>query len=271
MADGCKPIGGVGNAVKKFWTDEIQYLFDLNGYIVFENHFTQHKIEQLKQKLIEIDDLKSLPEPLTYGKPKTERVSYISNIAEASSAFRDIIKDKCINEVMRNTMGGYYRFNHSYAISHGLGGYTTMHMGGAPLHPKAIYTVQSGTIFSSLMKAVIPLENHTESDGCFCVVPGSHKANFKYGNEFNLRHPKDHPNCTPLAAKPGDLIIFTEALQHGGLENVSGRIRRTIYYCYSLGNVIDWGGDLRLSCSTNLINDSDDTIREIVSLKGRIK
>ena len=257
--------------MKKFWTDEVEYLFDLNGFVVFKNYFAQEKITKLTQELIALDGLEVLPNPLVYGKAKTEQLSYISNIAEASSTFRDIIKDEGLNEVMHNTMGGYYRFNHSYAISHGLGGYTTMHMGGAPLHPKAIYTVQSGSIFSSLTKVVIPLENHTESDGCFCVVPGSHKSNFQFGNEFNLQHPKDHPYCTALPAEPGDMIIFTEALQHGGLENISGRKRRTIYYCFSLGNAVDWGGDLGPFCSDDLINNSDDTIRDIVSIKGRIK
>ena len=254
----------------KYWTRELEYLFDLNGYVVISNYFSADTVDQLKETLVRMENIEHLPEPLVHGKPKTDNTAYISNIAEAGPAFTSIIKDPCINEIINAVMGGYYRFNHSYAISHGLGGHTTMHMGGSPIHPKANYLVHGNQIFSSLTKAVIPLDNHTVDDGCFCVVPGSHKSNFDYGDTFNRKHPREHPSCKALPAKPGDLIIFTEALQHGGLENISGRIRRTIFYCYSLGNVVDWGGDLGLVCSKNLMTISDREIRDIVALKGRL-
>ena len=254
----------------KYWTQELEYLFDLNGYVVIPDYFSANTIIGLREALIGLEALEYLPEPLFHGKPRTQNMAYISNIAEASPEFTAIIKDPCITEVVNEVMGGYYRFNHSYAIAHGLGAHTTMHMGGSPVHPKATYQVTGNRIFSSLIKAVIPLDNHAVEDGCFCVVPGSHKSNFDFGNTFNLKHPREHPNCLPLPARPGDLIIFTEALQHGGLENISGRTRRTIFYCYSLGNVIDWGGDLGLVCSRNLLNIDDHEIKNIVALKGRL-
>ena len=37
-------------------------------------------------------------------------------------------------------------------------------------------------------------------------------------------------------------IIFTEALTHGSMVNTSGRPRRTLYFCYSIGYMPDWGG-----------------------------
>jgi Phytanoyl-CoA dioxygenase (PhyH) len=260
----------MNNKEKYHWNEEVKYFFDLNGYYVFKNYFNDNFIENLRAGIEEIENNSTLNNAACHGKVRTNEMMYISNIAEQSVEFESLISDKLINECVSNLMGGYYRFNHSYAISHWRGGYTTMHMGGAPIHPKALYQVKGGNIFSSLTKAVIPLSNHTKDDGCFCVVPGSHKSEFEYGNRFNLLNPSNHPNCVPLEASPGDLIIFTEALQHGGLENVSGRVRRTVYYCYSLGNVVDWGGDLNLFCSNRLTESDNEEIRRIVEVKGRL-
>jgi hypothetical protein len=255
---------------KSYWSEEVQYLFDLNGYYVFKNYFSSELISKLRSEIESIENGAKLIDPVCHGKTRTKEMMYISNIAEYGEDFQNLIVDELVLECMDNLTSGYYRFNHSYAISHWKGGYTTMHMGGAPLHPKAVYQVKSGKILSSLTKAVIPLSNHTKEDGCFCVVPGSHKSDFDYGGKFNLLNPSEHPNCIAVDANPGDLIVFTEALQHGGLENISGRTRRTIYYCYSLGNVVDWGTALNLKCSDRLLNTNNSLLNKVIKIKGRL-
>ena len=252
-----------------YWNAEIEYLFDLQGFVVFKDYFSESQINRWLKHLVYLENARSLQRPLVYGKERTASKIYISNIAEACPEFTDLIRDPAIVEVVENTTSGYFRFNHSYSISHGSNEFTHLHMGGAPLHPRAIYTTQSGRITSTLTKALIPLANHSVEDGCFCVVPGSHKSEFEYGHSFNLLPPEKHPSCVPLAANPGDLVIFTEALQHGGLMNVSGRMRRSLFYCYSLGSVVDWGGALNLYCSESLLNHHNEEIRQIVKIKGR--
>ncbi len=246
------------------WSNELRYLFDLNGYVVIKDYFSKERIHRLRESIIHLEGESDYPDPVCLGKPRTKSELYLSNIAEYNRYFEKIISDPLIVEFMSKTTSNFFRFNHSYAISHWRGGATHLHMGGYPIHPKAVYMVRNGDIFSSLSKAVIPLDNHGVDDGCFCVVPGSHKANFE--NDFNLGPPEKHPAVVPVPAQPGDLILFTEALQHGGLENVSGRTRRTIYYCYSLGSMPDWG-TLGLHCSEKLRTHSDDAIREIVRMK----
>jgi hypothetical protein len=256
--------------MNKFWSEEVRYLFDLNGFYVVKGYLSTKRVALLRSQLIDFESKQDLPEPLCYGKPRSIDFKYISNIAEGSSELTELIKDQLIVELMRSTTGGYFRFNHSYSISHGLGSSTSLHMGGAPLHPRAIYMTQGESVFSSLSKFVIPLEFNTVDDGAFCVVPGSHKSSFSFGNSYNLRAPEDHPSCVPVIAEPGDIIFFTEALQHGGFANKTGVMRRSLYYCYSLGNVLDWGGDLRLKCSPGLMCHSDRAIRDVVSYKGRL-
>lgn len=246
------------------WTEENKYLFDLNGYLIIENYFDQELVSRMRENLKHLETLDEYPYPVVQGKPRTSQELYLSNIAEYDQDFESLIYDPGILEFIDKTTMGYYRFNHSYSISHWAGGSTHLHMGGYPIHPKAIYQVKNGDIFSSLTKVVIPLDNHNVEDGCFCVVPGSHKANFD--NKYNLGHPIDHPAIKPLPAQPGDLVIFTEALQHGGLNNISNNVRRTIYYCYSVGSMPDWGS-LGLQCSDSLYNTDNEKLREIVRLK----
>jgi hypothetical protein len=246
------------------WTEENKYLFDLNGYLVLENYFPLAIISRMRATLKYLESLEEYPYPVVQGKLRTAQELYLSNIAEYDDDFESLICDPGILEIIEKTTMGYYRFNHSYSISHWAGGSTHLHMGGYPIHPKALYQVKNGDIFSSLTKAVIPLDNHNVEDGCFCVVPGSHKANFD--NKYNLGSPSDHPAIKPLPAKPGDLIIFTEALQHGGLNNISNNIRRTIYYCYSVGSMPDWGS-LGLHCSDALYKSENEQLRETVRLK----
>ena len=100
-------------------------------------------------------------------------------------------------------------------------------------------------------------------DGCFAVIPGAHKSNFPrpWGN-----HPNENPTLIPIPAQAGDAIIFTEALTHGSVVNVSGRPRRTVYYCYSTGYMPDWGGQ-GLRFSDHVMENLTEAQREIIRLK----
>ena len=105
-------------------------------------------------------------------------------------------------------------------------------MHGTPIIPKCQYHCRNGQMVSTLTKAVFPMLDCGVEDGCFAVVPGAHKSNFPrpWGH-----HPAETPVLAPVPAKAGDAIVFTEALTHGSTINVSGRPRRTLYYCYSIG------------------------------------
>ena len=91
----------------------------------------------------------------------------------------------------------------------------------------------------------------------------AHKSNFPkpWGH-----HPDENPLLTPVPAQAGDAIIFTEALTHGSVVNTSFRRRRTVYYCYSIGYMPDWGGQ-GLHFSERISKQLTDAQNEIVRLK----
>ena len=245
--------------------DEQRYLFDLQGFLVLKNIIPATVIEACNAALDELETARpeDYPFAVTQSKPRTEKELYISNIVEADPVFHQFIDQQQVVDIVSEVSLGLYRLNHTYAIYHWGEGYTPMHMAGTPIHPKASYQCQNGQIFSLLTKAVYPLRHHDPEDGCFAVVPGSHKASFSrpFGD-----HPDENPALVPVPAQPGDVVIFSESLTHGSFVNTSGRDRRTIYYCYSVGYMPDWT-KLGLAFSDQLYAEVSDSQREVLRLK----
>lgn len=219
--------------------DEQRYLFDLQGYLVLKNVIPQETIQQLNAVMDRLEQTspEDLPPGVSHGKARTEQELYVSNIVEADPIFHQFIDFEPILPIIHETSLGLYRLNHCYGIYRWGYGFTYIHMHNRPMHPKATYHCQNGEILSLTTKVAYPIRNHNVEDGCFAVIPGSHKANFlrPYSN-----HPDANPPLVAVDAQPGDAVVFTEALSHGSMVNTSGRNRRTIYFCYSVGYMPDW-------------------------------
>ena len=244
---------------------EQQYIFDLQGYIVLKGVVPETVIRACNEALdrFEAMDESQLPPPLCYGASRSEQNLYISNILEGDEVFRPLIDIPEVLDVVAEVTGGPYRLNHTYTNYRWGGGFTGVHMHGTPIIPKCQYHCRNGQMVSTLTKAVFPLLDCAAEDGCFAVIPGAHKSNFPkpWGN-----HPDENPGLQGVPAQAGDAIIFTEALTHGSLVNTSGRPRRTLYYCYSIGYMPDWGGQ-HLRFSDEIYRDLPVHQHEILQLK----
>ncbi len=242
-----------------------KYLFDLHGYVVLRGVLSQDQVAALNDACaaIEAGVPNGLPDGVTLSKPVENGELYLSNIAEGGAAFEDLIDLDPVIDVVRGTSPWQFRLNHTNLTTRHGQGYTYLHMGGTPIHPKCMYTCRDGQIGSTLTKAVFPLAGTRVEDGCFAVIPGSHKSNFTrpFGD-----HPDDNPALVPIICEPGDAVVFTEALAHGSLVNTSGALRRTLFYCYSVGYMPDWG-TLNLRFSDTFVARLSEPRREIVRLK----
>ena len=241
-----------------------RYWFDVQGYLVLKNVLSPALVNDLNRILdaYETKDPAAYPSPLALGRERDEHQLYLSNVVEADPALHPLIDLPAVLPIIKEVSLGLFRLNHTYALYHWGGAYTRMHMGGAPLHPKAAYSCRNGEIFSLLTKAVYPLLNHRVEDGCFAVIPGSHKANFPLPAD----RAATEKALVPIPADPGDAIIFTEALTHGSFINQSGRPRRTLYFCYSVGYMPDWT-KYKLHFSDALYARVSDAQREVLRLK----
>ena len=135
-------------------------------------------------------------------------------------------------------------------------------MGNLPSHPKIFYFVKNTKIFSNVTKVLIPICNNTEKDGGFAVIPGSHKANF---NRPYNNNPINNKLLKHVDAKPGDAIIFTEALAHGSMTNKTNKVRRVLSYCYSVGYMPDWT-KLKLEYSKEYLKRAPKKIKKLIKL-----
>lgn len=246
-------------------TDEQRYLFDLQGFLVLPGVVPGDRVVACNAALDRFENMPpgDYPHPLALGQPRTDQNLYISNIMEGDDAFVPLMDLPVVVDLVGSITGGPFRLNHTYTIYRWGGGFTRLHMHGTPIIPKCQYHCRNGQMVSTLTKVVFPMVDCGPEDGCFAVIPGSHKSNFPrpWGT-----HPDENPPLQPVPSRAGDAIIFTEALTHGSTVNVSNRPRRTLYYCYSIGYMPDWGGQ-GLRFSDRVGERKTDAQREILRLK----
>ena len=105
---------------------------------------------------------------------------------------------------------------------------TGAHMGG-PIDHKYRYTVTQGKIDCMMVRMIYFLHDVSNEQGAFCVVPATHKSQFK--PPYN-QHCDAEPGMIGLEVKAGDAILFTENLRHGGFTNRSRQTRKTLHVGY---------------------------------------
>lgn len=102
--------------------------------------------------------------------------------------------------------------------------------------PGLAYTFAHGSMINALLGCTVMLTDHNAGDGGYCVVPGSHKANFKMPDkmihglayqEF-IRQPE---------TKAGDVVLFSEGTVHGALAWNADRQRRICLYRFAPANM----------------------------------
>lgn len=241
------------------------YEFDTLGYVTFKNIVSAESLDALHYVF---DRYRDDPELVILNshigkKENLPEEQYISNMIEADQRLHELMRLEPVIDFVRLVMAGNIRVNHSYGIQRfGSGGYTYLHMGGTPIHPKATYSCVNGKIHSLLTKIVIPVSSTGVEDGCFAVIPGSHKANFPRPSGD---HPDENKLLVSVEASPGDVIVFSEALCHGSFVKTTETTRKTFYICYSAGFMPDWGR-IGLSHSTEFINSLDARLKELVKL-----
>jgi hypothetical protein len=186
----------------------------------------------------------------------------IHNLKELGEPFERLIDAEPMISLVAEAIGTLPRLNHDYAIlRYHAGDRTMFHLGNTPVTPSCQFRAHDGRFLSTLVKVVYPLTDQGTEDGCFSVIPGSHKSS--YANPYG-RDPDGIPVREPVPCRAGDAIVFTEALTHGSEVNRSGKPRRTLYYAYSPCWVAGWSG--RDDASPALIERTTERQRDLLRL-----
>jgi ectoine hydroxylase-related dioxygenase (phytanoyl-CoA dioxygenase family) len=241
---------------KSGMTPTQKYLFDLNGYIVLKNVFSEEEVaaanaavdshmETLHERSgkLRTSGLYGRQSEALAGDGKTGRMDMGGMLGWAKphcEPFRQVLCHTGLIPVMNELLGVGYRLDHSplmIAQEKGAEGHT-LHGGavtesGEPAWPLA-YTFLHGQMRNQLLTVCMQLQDAAEGDGGFCVVPGSHKSNFPVPPL--LADLADHDLAEHVkqpALMKGDCLIFTEAVLHGTLPWTASHQRRTIIYRFA--------------------------------------
>jgi hypothetical protein len=223
--------------------EEQRYVFDLKGYLVVRNALAPEHVATLNATIDRTERLpdEDVPPPVRLQREVPGGSDMrIHNLKELGEPFARLIDLEPVIGLVEAAIGTRPRLNHDYAIlRYKAGDRTAFHLGNTPVTPSCQFRSHDGRFLSTLVKVVYPLTDQGVEDGCFSVIPGSHKS--QYASPFG-REPDGIPVREAVPCRAGDAVVFTEALAHGSEVNRSGRPRRTLYYAYSPCWVAGWSG-----------------------------
>ena len=227
---------------------EEKYLFDLHGYLVVRGALSADLLGRLNGA---IDCLESLGDEevkelgarrnyvdednvyaQTGGQPESGLGDYSFPPLSYGGPFEALIDLPTILPYVEEMIGEPCRLDAVAFLSrHGKGAFR-FHHGYAELLPYSEYVFQDGTFKCVSVKISYALTDVGIADGCFAVIPGSHKSNFENPLVGQVPDPAQ-PLVEPVPCRAGDAVIFSEDLSHGAVENHSGRVRKTLFYSYA--------------------------------------
>lgn len=206
-------------------TDNERYLFDLQGYLTVPDALDGDQLRALNALLDERIEAEMGADEATHR---------FGGMLRWGRPFLDVIDNPPVAPYLREVLGEGYRLDHVYldVIRAGLSPIgATLHGGGSPYNPIQSYDFRNGRMYSGLFVAAYNLADVGPRDGGFGCVPGSHKSNYPFPEEWKdlTRRP---PFVRAVTGPAGTVVLFTEALTHGALPWSGAGERRTLFYKY---------------------------------------
>lgn len=231
-------------------TEDERYLFDLNGFIIIRNVLTKEEvkaaneiIDKHQKEMIERNEvaLRNAVEGTSfYGSgPGRKDLGGVLEWGNDSKIFRKILAHPRLVPVFHGILGKGYRMDHLpfvIAQDKGAEGFQlhggTIDCSSGNYNPHLAYTCHNGFIRSSLLGCNVMLTDHDPGFGGFCVVPGSHKSNFKMPKGM-VDGEKHKEFIIQPSTKAGDVVLFSEGTVHGAMAWTPETQRRVCLYRFS--------------------------------------
>lgn len=209
-----------------------RYLFDLQGYLVVPNALDTAQLAALNAEMDARLEADVSPDSRTHR---------FGSLLRWGPAYRALIDHPPIFPYLEELLGAEFRLDHEYAdvIRSGKGPIgTTLHGGGTPFSSHSYYRYENGRMHNGLLVAAYNLMDVNPGDGGFAAVPGSHKSNYPFPDEWRELEGAQ-PFVNAVTGPAGTAILFTEALTHGTLPWRGMHERRTLFYKYS-PHAVSW-------------------------------
>ena len=136
--------------------------------------------------------------------------------------------------------------------------------------PHLEYSCRNRTMHNMLLGCTVQLCDHDDGDGGFCIVRGSHKANFAMPDAM-VHGASAQEHIYQPVTEAGDVLLFTEAAVHGALPwTRRDKQRRVALFRFAPATVaygrnycaegnIDWPGQL-LHGVSSLLSDAERAV-----------
>ena len=237
-------------------TPEEKYLFDLQGYLVLDQVLPSVMVSDLNQALDALESLtdedaavRGVKRRYTQGSPYATLGTagsgglrdYTCDILAYGGPFEDLIDWAPVPTYVEAMIGKSFRLDGTTFMCRNPGGAIAFHHGYAELLPYSEYAFDEGAFGCVSVKISYALTDVGVEDGCFAVIPGSHKSNFQNPLVGQVPEP-GHPLVKPVPTRAGDGIIFSEDLSHGAVYNRGSEVRRTVFYSYAPSFHSSWRG-----------------------------
>lgn len=208
-----------------------RYLFDLNGYLVVPDALSVEAVTAV-DRLMDERIVRDVAADAT-----THR---FADVLDWGPEVRALIDHERMVPYLEEILGTGYRLDHDYAdvIRSGKGPIgTRLHGGAVPFDPGQWYTFVDGRPRSGLVVVAYNLCDVNPGDGGFGCVPGSHKANLPFPDEWRELEQDMDGLVRPVTGPAGSAILFTEAMTHGTLPWHGAGERRTLFLKYDPGPI----------------------------------
>lgn len=228
-----------------------RYLFDLNGFLIVRNVLSPEEIAACHAAIDKhMDEAVAREDPSLRnavegspmygtGPPRLDLGGIFEWGDVESKVFKSILAHPRLVPLFHGLLGKGYRLDHiPFVLMNNKGGEGFQLHGGTvdcasgEYNHHLAYTCHNGSIRSALLGCNVMLVDHNPGDGGFCVVPGSHKSNFKMppGMVDGLAHSE---YIIQPATKAGDVVLFSEGTVHGAMGWTSDTQRRCALYRFA--------------------------------------
>jgi len=238
-------------------TEEQKFSFDLNGYIVVRGVLTEEEVSaanaaidnHLKDAIERADtELRNAkPTSPLYGTgPGRQDLGGVLEWGKVESRiFKSILAHPKLVPFFHGILGKGYRMDHLPFVirqTKGAEGFSlhggTLDCNSGRYNPHLAYSCVQGHIHCALLGCNIMLSDHNAGDGGFCVVPGSHKSNFKMPAAMVQGDEAYSEFIQQPVTKAGDIVLFSEGTVHGAKAWTSGdHERRVCLFRFSPSNI----------------------------------
>ena len=213
----------------------MQYLFDLQGYLVIENALSDTEVSELNALL----DERGLPKDGKRFGSAPDGAGFL----DWGKPFCDLLDHSKIMPALRLRLGDCFRLDRIYGMSMSAGMERgRLHSDYGASSPYA--GVPQGERYYSpdwemIQGFVVVSRSLTDAGpgkGGFCCIPGSHKTNYRVPQSIQDAG-EDAPQVVIPEAPAGSAVLFSEALTHGTADWLAPHRRRTLLYKYCLAQM----------------------------------